>query len=72
MQADGYPALCLTSQFSIRFAERNYVFDIAPRIEDLNLALVKMKCWEIIAQQSRLELGLCLSDRFSRANNLDC
>jgi len=49
MQADGYPALCLTSQFSIRFAERNYAFDIAPRIEDLNLALVKMKYWEIIA-----------------------
>jgi len=27
-------------------------------------------CWQ--SQQSRLELGLCLSDWFQRANDLDC
>jgi len=34
-----------------------------------------MKCWEVIAdnlKESRMELGLRLSDCFQRMNDLDC
>ena len=44
--------------------------DQGPAKEGLPSALTK--CWEIIADNlSSLELGLCLSDRFQRTNDLD-